>query len=141
MISAKAKVLQLESEGGTIMLVAFASKTGNVKAFVDKLSNQCEISTLHINPDEVQKVNEPFILITYTTGIGKTPQEVLDFLELNAHLMVGVVGSGNMNWGQMYCRASVDVATKYDLPLIHRFELRGMASDISIVKEFIENEK
>lgn len=141
MILAKAKVLQFEGGGGTIMLVAFASKTGNVKAFVDKLSEQCEISTLHIKPDEIEKVNEPFILITYTTGIGKTPQEVLDFLAVNSHLMVGVVGSGNMNWGLTYCRASVDIATRYDLPLIHRFELRGMASDVSIVKEFIENEK
>ena len=124
-----------------IMLVAFASKTGNVKAFVDKLSKQCDITTHHIKQGEIEKMNEPFILITYTTGIGNTPEEVSQFLSLNAHLMVGVVGSGNMNWGLNYCKASVDIATKYGLPLIHRFELRGVPKDVEIVKQFIEYEK
>lgn len=123
------------------MLVAYASKTGNVKSFVSKLGQQCDITTHHIKQENIEKMNEPFILITYTTGIGKIPEEVSEFLSHNAHLMIGVVGSGNMNWGSMYCMASVNVATKYDVPLIHRFEMRGMPNDVRIVKEFIENEK
>ena len=46
------------------MLVVYDSKTGNVKRFVKKLNMKA------VSVDERTEVDEPFVLITYTTGFG-----------------------------------------------------------------------
>ncbi len=57
------------------MLIAYASRTGNVARFVEKLpfQNRLRIQT------GTETVSEPCIVITYTTGFGEVPKEVLEF--------------------------------------------------------------
>ena len=53
----------------------------------------------------------PYVLLTPTydqSRGGFTPRPVQAFLEEYAHLMVGVAGSGNMNFGKHYCQAAID---------------------------------
>jgi protein involved in ribonucleotide reduction len=49
-----------------------------------------------------------------------------------------VVGAGNTNFGDKYCRASEVVSRKTGAPLIYKFELLGTQYDVSTVKEKME---
>lgn len=106
------------------MLIVYDSKTGNVKRFVSKLHFPC------VQIKEGLVINQPFILITYTTGFGQVPLSTLNFLEQNSHWLQGVAASGNMNWGTNYGRAADHIAQKFSVPLLMKFELSGTRSDV-----------
>ncbi|MCR8641388.1 class Ib ribonucleoside-diphosphate reductase assembly flavoprotein NrdI [Paenibacillus sp. N1-5-1-14] len=111
------------------MLVVYDSKTGNVKRFVDKLN--VRNTKIHNN----LLVEEPYVLITYTTGFGKIPETTQEFLKLNKLNLMGVASSGNMNWGSRYSIAAVIIAELYSVPIIHRFELSGTSKDVEVFKQ------
>jgi len=111
------------------MVIAFDSKTGNVKRFVHKLN----MRTVEI--DEQTQMEEPFVLITYTTGFGQIPEKVQSFLQKNGSYMRGVSASGNRNWGTSFAKSADTIAMMYDVPVISKFELSGTNSD---VQRFVE---
>lgn len=111
------------------LLIAYDSKTGNVKRFINKL----EMKAVQIEEDMI--LNEPFVLITYTTGFGSVPQKVLKFLEKNHHNLVAVAASGNRNWGQNFCKSADTISASYKVPVVLKFELSGTQQDIKNFKE------
>lgn len=110
------------------MLVVYASMTGNVKRFVQKL----DLETVQVTNGLI--IDRPYVLITYTTGTGQVPKEVQNFLniELNEKNLVAVIGSGNRNWGKAFCGGAIAVANVCNVPLLHTFELSGYDSDVEI---------
>ena len=114
------------------MLVVFDSKTGNVKRFVQKLS----LPSRQVCPDLL--VQEPFVLVTHTTGFGQIPQTTLDFLEQNYFYLRGVASSGNRNWGENFARAAELISEKYNVPILLKFELSGTKKDVEVFKERME---
>ncbi|MET3209648.1 UNVERIFIED_CONTAM: protein involved in ribonucleotide reduction [Paenibacillus sp. PvR008] len=115
------------------MLIVYDSLTGNVQRFVDKL----RMRNIKINDGLL--VDEPFVLITYTTGFGEVPKRVAEFIRNNEYFMKGVVSSGNRNWGLKFGRAADIISHEYYIPLIHKFELSGNQLDIEIINERIKN--
>lgn len=116
------------------MLVAFASLTGNVRNFVSKL----DFPTFDITRNKgIGDINEPFVLITYTTGKGLVPREVTKFLENNSSNLKAVIGSGNKIWGNAFCGGAKTVSAQHNVPLLHTFEVRGYSSDLEIVTQMI----
>ncbi len=105
------------------MLVVYDSKTGNVKRFINKLNMRA------IPIDEYQKVDEPFVLVTYTTGFGQVPEKVSSFLESKGDLLRGVSASGNRNWGAGFAKSADTISAMYDVPVILKFELSGTSQD------------
>jgi protein involved in ribonucleotide reduction len=114
---------------GDVLLIVYDSKTGNVKRFVAKLGLPC------IQLKEDLMVNEKFILITYTIGFGEVPKNVMTFLEKNHQYLIGVAASGNRNWGNNFAVAADIIAAKYNVPIIHKFELSGTKKDVEIFLE------
>lgn len=106
------------------MLIAYDSKTGNVKRFIAKLNMPA------VQIDEKMTVDEPFLLVTYTTGFGQIPERVAAFLKRNFHLMRGVAASGNRNWGANFARSADLIAEQYRVPVVYKFELSGTRQDI-----------
>ena len=54
----------------------------------------------------------PYVLMcpTYDQPRGGfTPKPVQQFLEEHAHLMVGVLGVGNLNFQEYYCQAAIEI--------------------------------
>lgn len=122
------------------MKVVYASMTGNVNRFAKKL----EFETVKIPRRGDLEVSEPFVLITYTTGHGQIPKEVIAFLNnpTNAKNIVAVVGSGNRNWGEeWFCYSAKTISQVFDVPLLHVFENSGFQSDAEIVTEKIKQIK
>jgi protein involved in ribonucleotide reduction len=111
------------------MLIVYDSKTGNVKRFVGKLN---QLDSVQISDGLV--VDQPYILITYTTGFGQAPPSTMQFLERNGHLMHSVAVSGNMNWGARYGLAADVIAAQYAVPILMKFELSGTNKDVERFK-------
>ena len=74
-------------------MIAFSSRTGNVRYIVSKLDGE----VLEISPNVV--IERPFLLVTYTDGLGDIPKPVEQFLKDNHPFCKGVVVSGNRNFG------------------------------------------
>ncbi|TVX86007.1 class Ib ribonucleoside-diphosphate reductase assembly flavoprotein NrdI [Paenibacillus agilis] len=112
------------------MLIVYASKTGQVQRFVDRL----DMRAVKID-DTIGVVNEPFVLITYTTGFGEVPAEVTEFLKHNKKNLVAVAASGNMNWKEHFARSANTISYLYNVPILLKFELQGSDTDTENFKE------
>ena len=74
----------------------------------------------------------PYVLMTPTYGQprgGFTPKPVQQFLEEHAHLMVGVLGVGNLNFQEHYCQAAIDISKQHNVPIVHRIDIMGTEDD------------
>ncbi|SMO92143.1 protein involved in ribonucleotide reduction [Melghirimyces algeriensis] len=110
-----------------MILVVYTSRTGNVRRFVQRLG----MPSVEIRGGVW--VNSPFLLITPTIGFGQVPGIVDGFLTRNKRFLVGVASSGNKNWGSNFAKAGELVAKKYEVPLLHKFELSGTRADVEIL--------
>lgn len=108
------------------MLIVYDSLTGNVERFAKKLE---EFNKIKIHKDLI--INDPYILITYTTGIGSVPKTTADFLLNNHQFLKGVAVSGNRNWGNSFTKAADIISQEYKVPILLRFELSGTQSDLN----------
>ncbi|WP_040949123.1 class Ib ribonucleoside-diphosphate reductase assembly flavoprotein NrdI [Gorillibacterium massiliense] len=116
------------------MLVVFDSRTGNVGRFVSRL----DMPLMKLEDDAVME--EPFVLVTYTTGFGQAPEQTLRFLEKqdNHRYLRGVAASGNRNWGTNFAISADKIAHLYDIPVIGKFELSGTTRDIESFKKEVD---
>lgn len=119
------------------MLVYFSSTSENTSRFIQQL----DVPALRIPlmaADAAQfMVDQEFILMTPTYGLGQVPKQVVKFLNLeqNRLLCKGVIGSGNRNFFEDYAKAADIIAYKLNVPLLYKFELAGTPEDIKNVKE------
>ncbi|MFJ8234899.1 class Ib ribonucleoside-diphosphate reductase assembly flavoprotein NrdI [Ureibacillus sp. NPDC094379] len=114
-------------------MIAYASRTGNVKYIVSKL----KVKSVEIS--EGLTVTEPYLLITYTDGLGNIPIKVVRFLEHNANLCKGVVVSGNSNFGHaVFGGAGDKISTTYQIPLVRKLDLRGYQADYEAIQQYYE---
>ena len=110
------------------MLIVYDSRTGNVKRFVGKLN----MPSVPIESD--MTIEEPFVLVTYTTGFGQAPDKTMSFLERNYRKLVGVSASGNRNWGEGFARSADRISALYKVPVLSKFELAGTMNDVERFK-------
>ncbi|TKI79065.1 MULTISPECIES: class Ib ribonucleoside-diphosphate reductase assembly flavoprotein NrdI, partial [Bacillus cereus group] len=47
----------------------------------------------------------------------------------------GVSASGNRNWGDMFGASADKISTKYEVPIVSKFELSGTNNDVEYFKE------
>lgn len=115
-------------------MIFYASRTGNVRSIVERLS----LPSIDIKTGEVPL--GPFLLFTYTDGLGDVPAVVEQFIKEYHALCQGVIASGNTNFGEkhMFCLAADKLANQYFLPIVAKYDLRGPESLDQIVKDFYE---
>jgi protein involved in ribonucleotide reduction len=86
-------------------------------------------------------VNQPYVLLvpTYGGGEGRAaiPRQVRLFLNVkeNRKLLRGVIGFGNTNFGEHFCKAADLISAKTGVPVIARVEMFGTEYDVNKVKE------
>jgi protein involved in ribonucleotide reduction len=125
----------------SIQIVYFSNYSGNTKRFVDKLDNTSIRIPISWNPASPVYVKEEYVLMVPTYGGGSSrsaiPKQVKSFLniEKNRNLLRGVVGFGNTNFGDNYCKAADLIAQKTGVPVIARVEIFGTDDDVNKVKE------
>jgi protein involved in ribonucleotide reduction len=109
--------------------IYYDSLTGNVRRFTERLPFEAESIA------EVEEVNSPFILVTYTTGFGNVPPTTAEFLRKHGDYLIGVASSGNRNWGNNFGKAAEHIARDYNVPILLKFELSGTNDDIKTLTE------
>lgn len=121
------------------VMVVYASLTGNTKRLMEKLA-KARPNWQIIRIQDGVTVNQPFHLVTFTTGVGQVPVLVERFLQQHQQLLLSVTVSGNMNWGQTFGRAGDIIARDYHVPLLLKYELAGndqvLQQIISKIEEF-----
>ena len=105
-------------------LIVYDSLTGNVGRFASRVEFK-RVKVLH-----ELKVNQPFLLVTYTTGFGEVLRSTQEFLKRNYSNLLGVASSGNKNWGQLFGRSADIISFQYNVPIFCEFELSGTCNDI-----------
>jgi protein involved in ribonucleotide reduction len=125
----------------SIQLVYFSNYSGNTKRFVEKLDNVSTRIPISWNPASPVYAKKEYVLMVPTYGGGSSksaiPRQVKSFLNIqeNRSLLRGVVGFGNTNFGNNYCKAAELIAQKTGVPVIARIEIFGTDDDVNKVKE------
>lgn len=125
------------------MIAYFSNVSGFTRRFVEKL--ELPASRIPISSVEAGSfsISEPSVLLLPTYGANGrdfVPKQVIKFLnvEANRNLITGVIGSGNVNFLDDYCKAADIVSAKLGVPVLYRFELSGTPDDIDNVQKELE---
>ena len=124
-----------------IDIVYFSNYSGNTKKFVEKLGEDEAIRIPISGTGRGITVDQPYVLLvpTYGGGEGRAaiPRQVRSFLNVkeNRNLLRGVVGFGNTNFGEHFCKAADLISAKTGVPVIARVEIFGTDDDVNTVKE------
>ena len=113
-------------------MIAFASRTGNVRYVVSKLGLPA------FDIEDSPLISEYFLLFTYTDGLGEVPAKVLAFMEQNGVNCRGVIVSGNSNFGATFGKAGEVIAEQWSIPLIRKIEMRGFGEDYEVIRRYYE---
>jgi len=115
-------------------MIAFASRTGNIRYIVSRL----RLPAVEI--DAGTTVEEPYLLFTYTDGLGEVPELIKRFLERNGAYCRGVIVSGNSNFGRRaFGGAGEKIATQWRIPLVRKVDMRGFPEDYEAIKTYYEH--
>lgn len=114
-------------------MIAYVSRTGNVKYMVSRLNLPA------VEIEEGHTLSKPFLLFTYTDGLGEVPQVVLSFMDRNGKYCRGVIVSGNSNLGHPNFGAAGDIiAEQWHVPLVRKIDMRGFSDDYGEIHRYYE---
>jgi protein involved in ribonucleotide reduction len=117
--------------------IYYDSKTGNVERFIQKVALATGWMIQRV--DASAPIEHPGHLVTFTTRFGEIPETTNQFLQKYSDFILSVSSSGNRNWGRNFGLAADQIATKYNLPLLLKFELSGTTDDLHHFIESIEH--
>jgi protein involved in ribonucleotide reduction len=124
-----------------IDIVYFSNYSGNTKRFVEKLNGNSIRIPVNSSSGDIPLVSREYVLFVPTYGGGSEssaiPRQVKRFLNIssNRDLLRGVVGFGNTNFGDNFCKAAELVSRKTGVPVIAKVEIFGTQDDVIKVKE------
>ena len=124
-----------------IDIVYFSNYSGNTKRFVEKIDERNAIRIPIDSRSGGITVDSPYVLFVPTYGGGEErtaiPRQVRSFLNVkeNRRLLHGIVGMGNTNFGEHFCKAADLISAKTGVPILARVELMGTPEDVDKVIE------
>ena len=108
----------------------WSSSTRNTATLANKLATP----TIRIGDDTIDDYT---VLMTPTYEQPRLgdyiPRPVRTWLGRNGKWVIGVIGSGNRNFGADYCRAAHDISDCLGVPVLYRCELMGTPTDIDAI--------
>jgi protein involved in ribonucleotide reduction len=130
-------------------IVYFSNYSGNTHKFVERfMENDGANNAIRIpvsgSGGSIPVVPWDFVLFCPTYGGGSLgaaiPRQVKKFLNIpeNRDRLRGVVGFGNKNFGEDFCKAAELISAKTGVPIIARVEIFGTQDDLALVKERLE---
>lgn len=121
----------------------YSSASGLVRTFAERLDRP--VFNLAERENRLSEADGPWVLLTpsYKTGNESNdtiPEAVRRFLRsaVNRRRLVGVMGSGNRNFGRYYQMAAREVARRSGRPVLFEFELAGTPWDVQEALRIME---
>lgn len=127
-----------------ITIVYFSNVSENTKRFVEKVTDHGVRIPLRPSDARNFSMDSEYVLVVPTYGGGAEgpaiPRPVRVFLNnpANRDLLRGVIGTGNTNFGEHFCKAADMICDKTGVPLIARVEITGTPEDVERVKQRLE---
>lgn len=124
---------------GSPLIVYFSSVTENTHRFIEKTELPAQRIPLLWKEENPFIVDFPYILMCPSYGGGKersaVPKQVIKFLNIenNRKHCIGIIGSGNINFGEHYQIAGKILSNKLHQPLMYTYELMGTQEDVKNV--------
>ena len=124
-----------------IDLVYFSHKSENTKRFVEKLDKDAKRIPLDWDDNNPYIHSTEYVLVVPTYGSGNDrhtiPKQVRKFLNIpeNRNSLRGVIGTGNTNFGDHFCKAADMIAAKTGVPILGRVEVLGTPEDLQKITE------
>lgn len=128
----------------SIDIVYFSNYSGNTKRLVEKLDGTATRIPIDWDSSKPTLAPREYVLVVPTYGGGSEksaiPRQVRHFLnvEHNRDLLRGVIGTGNTNFGEHYCKAAVLISGKTGVPIVAKIEIFGTEDDIQQLKNRLE---
>jgi protein involved in ribonucleotide reduction len=128
----------------SINIVYFSNYSGNTKRLVEKISGAATRIPIDWDPGSPTVVHSEYILVVPTYGGGSDksaiPRQVRHFLniEQNRDLLRGVIGTGNTNFGEHFCKAAEMISSKTGVPIVAKVEIFGTEYDVEKIKKRLE---
>lgn len=125
-------------------LIYFSNVSNNTKRFVEKLGVPARRIPVRWEDGEPLVASSEYVLVVPTYGGGNdnqtVPRQVKKFLNIkeNRDLLRGIIGTGNTNFGEHYCKAAELISAKTGVPLLYRVEIMGTPYDVEQVKERLD---
>ena len=125
----------------SIDILYFSNYSGNTKRFVEKLDNSAVRIPIKWDKDNPVLASREYVIFVPTYGggslSGTIPRQVREFLNIpeNRERLRGVVGFGNTNFGDHFCKAADLISQKTGVPVIARVEIFGTDDDVNKVQE------
>ena len=122
-------------------IVYFSNVSNNTHRFVEKLNLPAQRIPLRWDSEKPFMASGEYVLFVPTYGGGNDghtiPKQVKKFLNIktNRDLLRGVIGFGNTNFGDHYCKAAEMISAKTGVPLLYRVEIMGTPYDVEQVIE------
>ena len=108
----------------------WSSNSRNTATLADKLTTP----TIRLGDDTIDDYT---VLMTPTYEMPRLddyiPRPVRTWLGRNGQWVIGVIGTGNRNFGADYCRAAHDIADCLGIPVLYRCELMGTPTDMAAI--------
>lgn len=121
------------------------------RGMTERLAESLPFQALKVPANYREKTSQPmaagknFVLIvpTYKSEADKNavPRCLKEFLNTldNAKMMKGVIGVGNITFGDDFCRAADVIASRFGVPVLGRIELAGTPEDVEMLTEKIHH--
>jgi protein involved in ribonucleotide reduction len=124
-------------------IVYFSNVSNNTQRFVDKLHWEGRVHRIPVKGEFDLALLNSYVLVCPSYGDanhGHVPVQVRKFLkdELNRSRCVGVIGTGNINFGEEYAMAGPVLSHKLKVPLLYQLELAGTDDDVLKVRRGLE---
>ena len=107
------------------LIVYWSSNSGGTRRVADRLKTK----TVELkNYDGTT----PYIIMSPSFDQprgGFTPKPVEQFLNKYADKMIGILPTGNLNFGQYFCQSGRDISTEHGVPIVYRIDLPGNTED------------
>lgn len=120
-------------------IVYFSNITGNTERFMEKLAWP-DTTKIPVRGELETPITRPYVIIVPSYGTERTghvPPQVKKFLNKpeNVKLLVGVIGAGNINFGEEYTAAATVISRRFQIPVLYRFEISGTEVDVQRIAE------
>jgi len=124
-------------------IVYFSNVSNNTQRFVDKLDWKGQVHRIPIKGTFDRALLNSYVLICPSYGDathGHVPVQVRKFLSIeeNRNQCVGVIGTGNINFGTEYAMAGPVLSHKLKVPLLYQLELAGTDDDVTRVQRGLQ---
>lgn len=127
------------------MLLCYVSAgTKNTERLVESLEQPCiDLATVDTTKYLTNPISEPFMLFVPSYEDNPYMDELMDVLDgdMANKNCVGIVGTGNLNFGDLFLVTAKELSEKYNVPIIRGVEFFGTPTDVQELKYFIKKEE